>query len=123
MEKHTVDLSHVENHSLAEKAVSLDKAGVNETAFVAEGLEKWKKTPAERRLVLKTDLTVVPLAALIYFVAYLVSPGSTRGLRLSRMLTQARSGSKQHRSRKHDGHVEGSGLDGEPILQLLDDVL
>lgn len=31
------------------------------------------KTAAERKLVLKCDLIIVPLAALIYFAAYLVS--------------------------------------------------
>ena len=30
------------------------------------------KSPMERKLVLKADLVIVPLAALIYFVAYLV---------------------------------------------------
>jgi hypothetical protein len=45
------------------------------TAYVADTEHgSHHKSAAERRLILKCDLLIVPLAALIYFVAYLVIP-------------------------------------------------
>ena len=43
------------------------------TAYIADtNPTSHHKSAAERRLVLKCDLVIIPLAALIYFVAYLV---------------------------------------------------
>jgi hypothetical protein len=48
---------------------------MSEKAYVREAAdaEKMKKSAAERKLVWKADLTILPLAGLIYLVAYLVS--------------------------------------------------
>lgn len=77
MEKQNVEPFHVERP--VESAVDIDiekPQHLPETAYVGEHAEevKRKKTPAERKLVWKSDLTIVPLAALIYLVAYLVCP-------------------------------------------------
>ncbi|KIX04968.1 uncharacterized protein Z518_05840 [Rhinocladiella mackenziei CBS 650.93] len=57
-------------------AVAIEKQGVKGTAYTGDDTvnkeeKKLKKSAAERKLLLKTDLVVVPLAALIYFTAYL----------------------------------------------------
>lgn len=77
MEKQNVEPLHVERP--VESAVDIDiekRNNLPETAYVGDNAEdvKRKKTPAERKLVWKSDLTIVPLAALIYLVAYLVRP-------------------------------------------------
>ena len=76
MEKQLVDARHVEhNIEVDDAAVAATEKPLrmSETAFVAEENDtKRIKTTAERRLVWKTDLLVLPLAALIYFSAYLV---------------------------------------------------
>lgn len=41
--------------------------------YVAEYGSSHKKTKAERRFITKCDLVIVPLGALLYFVAYVVS--------------------------------------------------
>ena len=42
------------------------------TAYVSQG-EKVPRTAAEKSLLLKADLLIVPLIALLYLVSYLVS--------------------------------------------------
>ncbi len=52
----------------------MDKENPPLTAYVADtNPDSHHKSVGERRLVLKADIVIVPLAALIYFVAYLVS--------------------------------------------------
>ena len=63
------NISHVESAS-----EGIENEKLNSTVFVAEDtLDSHHKSKAERRLVLKADLVILPLAALIYFAAYLVS--------------------------------------------------
>jgi hypothetical protein len=72
MEKQTAELAHVEDPVEREVDINIHKPQMSETTYVGEDAERKKKSPAERKLVLKTDITIVPLAALIYFTAYLV---------------------------------------------------
>jgi hypothetical protein len=54
------------------ESISYDEKFLS-TAYVADtARDSHHKSKAERRLVLKADCLIVPLAALIYFVAYLV---------------------------------------------------
>jgi uncharacterized membrane protein YdfJ with MMPL/SSD domain len=58
-----------------ERVDSIDAQKVPSTAYVADtNGDSHHKSVAERKLVLKADLLIVPFAALIYFVAYLVCP-------------------------------------------------
>lgn len=72
MEKQAAELAHVEDPVEREVDISIQKPQMSEATYVSDDAEKTKKSPAERKLLLKTDLIVVPLAALIYFTAYLV---------------------------------------------------
>ncbi len=61
--------AHVENATLED-----DGEKVSLTAYTRDDMtSSHRNSPVERRLVLKADLVIVPLAALIYFAAYLVS--------------------------------------------------
>jgi hypothetical protein len=61
--------AHVEHIALED-----DNEKTPVTAFTRdERTNPHHKSPMERRLIMKADLVIVPLAALIYFVAYLVS--------------------------------------------------
>jgi hypothetical protein len=75
-----VDIERVETVSAIdehEKAPS--------TAYVPEsqGTDSHHKSAAERSLVLKSDLVILPLAAVLFFVAYLVSADSTLSFKQS----------------------------------------
>ena len=74
MEKQNEDLKHVEKP--VEETVEIQKLDVAETTYQGDGGEK-QKSPAERRLLLKSDLVILPLAALVYLTAYLVSAPSS----------------------------------------------
>ena len=55
-----------------EDAPEFKQSSTEETNFTGHGpAQRVVKSEEERRLVLKLDLVFVPLAALIYFVAYL----------------------------------------------------
>ncbi len=57
-----------------ERTESVLHEKLRSTAYIADSdPNSHHKSAAERRLVLKCDLVIVPLAALIYFSAYLVS--------------------------------------------------
>lgn len=63
-----------EDVEVVERVDSIDTQKVPSTAYIADtNGDSHHKSVAERRLVLKADLLIVPFAALIYFVAYLVS--------------------------------------------------
>lgn len=63
----------VEPSSELVESISHDEKSPS-TAYVADTTpDSHHKSKAERRLILKADCLIVPLAALIYFVAYLVS--------------------------------------------------
>lgn len=81
MEKPHAEMLHVEDP--VEKAIDLEvqkPQTMSETAYVNEAAdtEKTKKSAAERKLLWKADLTIIPMAGLIYLVAYLVSPSALR---------------------------------------------
>ena len=58
----------------AEDMQPIDLAKPPQRAYVADtSVRSHNKTTAERSLVLKSDFSIIPLASLIYFAAYLVS--------------------------------------------------
>lgn len=65
----TVEIENIQNIRLTNES-DIDKLPV--TAYIADDGRSHKKSKEERGLVLKADLLIVPLGALIYFVAYLV---------------------------------------------------
>ncbi|KAK5044952.1 hypothetical protein LTR84_010324 [Exophiala bonariae] len=74
MEKQHTEMVHVEDPG--EQAIDLEiqkSPAMSEKAYVREAAdaEKTKKSAAERKLVWKADGTIIPLAGLIYLVAYL----------------------------------------------------
>lgn len=71
MAKEQLSSDHIEEM----QETNIEKIG---HAYVAEDSNRGQhKSRAERRLLLKTDLLMVPIAALIYFVAYLVGLTTT----------------------------------------------
>ena len=74
MEDKTKEPSHVEDPVERTVSVEIQKPRISEETYLADDavVEKQKKTPAEKRLIWKSDLVIVPLSALIYFTAYLV---------------------------------------------------
>ena len=88
----------VEPSSELVESISHDEKPIS-TAYVADTTpDSHHKSKAERRLVLKADCLIVPLAALIYFVAYLVRelPCIKENNYQQYILTSS-SGSKQYR--------------------------
>lgn len=76
MEKDSVDVRHIESGVDAKNHgddPTLGGSKIIEKAYHDEDtFEKTKKSAAERKLLRKTDLVIVPLCSLIYFTAYLV---------------------------------------------------
>jgi hypothetical protein len=68
-----VDMARIDIEQLERTESALHEKPLS-TAYIADtDPNSHHKSAVERRLVLKCDLVIVPLAALIYFGAYLVS--------------------------------------------------
>lgn len=65
------DIEHVQDTNPSAMA---DEKEVPITAYIADHSGSHHKSKEERAVVLKADLLIVPLCALLYFVAYLVCP-------------------------------------------------
>lgn len=74
MENKNKELAHVEDPVERTMSIEIQKSRISEETYLADDAvtDRTKKSPAEKRLLLKSDLVIVPLAALIYFTAYLV---------------------------------------------------
>ena len=62
----------VENVNDSTSGISVPIEKISPTAYLANHESSHHKSKAERGMILKADLLIVPLCALLYFVAYLV---------------------------------------------------
>ena len=111
MEK--IDIEHV----VSVDSVKTDQPALS-TVYTGDHVTNvHHKSPTERKLVLKAQVLIATLAALVYFVAYLVwvhpsAFGFVKALYPRRTLLMLCSGSKQYRQCTNHGLTEGSEVDG-----------
>lgn len=67
------DMARIDIDQLERTESALHEKPLSTAYIVDPDPNSHNKSAAERRLVLKCDLVIIPLAALIYFGAYLVS--------------------------------------------------
>ena len=71
-EKESNAIQELENASGAVSSTNYDAEKLSATAYVAQNESSYHKSKEERRLVMKMDFLILPLAALLYLAAYLV---------------------------------------------------
>lgn len=106
----------VQENSTAESQLAADKTDEAYVEDATPGIDR----KAERKLVRKQDLIILPLLGLGYLMGVLVCKDSNLLVDFSRLTLRLLVGSKQHRQRPPHGYSKRSQHDEPAILPSSD---